>query len=198
MPRLYLMRHGQTVYNVRHLVQGHVDSPLTELGREQARRAARWFGEHGVAPAYLCSSPLGRARDTLDIVIEENPAFAQVPRADEPGLIERCYGSFEGTDFDSLPASPWDPGDACVPYGGDSEAEARERVVGALTHAMDRTDGDVIAVAHGSITTLFKKTWAAHARCPQDVALGNCCILVFDYDADERTFSNLEIVNHPE
>ena len=40
MATLYLMRHGQTEFNVRKLVQGHCDAPLTELGIEQARRAA--------------------------------------------------------------------------------------------------------------------------------------------------------------
>ena len=40
---LYLMRHGQTVFNVRRKVQGWCDSPLTELGIKQAETAAKIF-----------------------------------------------------------------------------------------------------------------------------------------------------------
>ncbi len=41
MSKLYLMRHGQTLFNVLHRKQGWCDSPLTELGIEQARGAGR-------------------------------------------------------------------------------------------------------------------------------------------------------------
>ena len=64
MATLYLMRHGQTEFNLKKLVQGHCDAPLTPLGIEQARRAAAWYREHDVQPARLASSPLGtRAAD---------------------------------------------------------------------------------------------------------------------------------------
>lgn len=195
MKHLFLMRHGQTEYNLAHRIQGHCDSPLTELGIEQARTSALWLRDERIVPARLASSPLPRATRTLDVVVEVNPGFAALPRTDEDGLIERCYGSFEGGPQADLPADPWDPKDALVPYGGDSEAEARERMVATLTRLMDESDGDVLAVSHGSVTNLFKKTWERLARCPQDVALGNCCVLVFDYDPVAKTFSNTKIMN---
>ena len=40
MKKLYLLRHGQTEFNVKKLVQGRCDSPLTDLGRQQAGMAA--------------------------------------------------------------------------------------------------------------------------------------------------------------
>ena len=40
---LYLMRHGQTLFNVEHKIQGWCDSPLTEQGIKQAEIAARYF-----------------------------------------------------------------------------------------------------------------------------------------------------------
>lgn len=195
MSKLYLMRHGQTEFNVRQLVQGHCDSPLTELGVEQAHRAASWLRARGVMPARLASSPLGRAKATLDIVIADNPGFDTLPRTDEPGLIERCYGDYEGKPMRDFPVSPWEPGDALVDRGGDSEASARARVVGCLTGLMDETAGDVLAIAHGSIITLFKSTMAHLARCEQDVKLANCCILVYEFDPASQTFSNTEIAN---
>ena len=45
---LYLMRHGQTLFNVRRKVQGWCDSPLTELGIKQAEIAAKYFKEHNI------------------------------------------------------------------------------------------------------------------------------------------------------
>lgn len=64
MKRLYLLRHGQTEFNVKKLVQGRCDSPLTDLGRQQAQAAAAWLKAHGVVPDKMVSSPLGRAMDT--------------------------------------------------------------------------------------------------------------------------------------
>ena len=43
MPRLYILRHGQTEFNLQHRVQGHCDSPLTELGVAQAHAAGAWL-----------------------------------------------------------------------------------------------------------------------------------------------------------
>ena len=196
MPTLYLMRHGQTEYNLRQLVQGRCDAPLTPLGEEQARRAAAWYRAHEARPVRLASSPLGRAHKTLDIIIEENPGFETLPRSDENGLMERCYGIYEGRPMSEFPVNPWVPGDALVACGGDSEESARTRMVGTLRRLMDEAaGGDVLAVAHGSIITLFKTTMAPYARCPQEVKLANCCILTFDYDPETRTFANTQIVN---
>ena len=106
------------------------------------------------------------------------------------------YGVYEGRPMDEFPVSPWVPGNALVSCGGDSEESARERVVDALRRLMDEAaGGDALAVAHGSIITLFKTTMEPYARCDQDVKLANCCILTFDYDQATQTFANTSIVN---
>lgn len=64
MKRLYLLRHGQTEFNVKKLVQGRCDSPLTDLGRKQAGRAAAWLKAHDVVPDKVASSPLCQAQAT--------------------------------------------------------------------------------------------------------------------------------------
>ena len=68
MSQLYLLRHGQTEFNLNHLVQGRCDAPLTELGIAQAHAAARWLIEQHVRFDRLCTSPLGRAKATLGLV----------------------------------------------------------------------------------------------------------------------------------
>lgn len=198
MQKLYLMRHGQTVYNTQHILQGRCDSPLTDEGIAQARRAAAWLREHGrdmEAVDLAASSPLGRAEATLDIVRAEVPQLAGVERASVPGLAERDYGTFEAGPVERLGVSPWDPGDTAVRRGGETNACARYRIVSTLRGLMDSCEGNVLAVSHGSISLAFKTYWAPYARCAQDVPLGNCCILVFEYDRARRAFANTEIVN---
>lgn len=46
---LYLMRHGQTMFNLRGKVQGASDSPLTSLGTSQAKQAGQYFNEHNIS-----------------------------------------------------------------------------------------------------------------------------------------------------
>lgn len=45
---LYLMRHGQTLFNLEHKIQGWCDSPLTELGINQAKIAGRYFTDNKI------------------------------------------------------------------------------------------------------------------------------------------------------
>lgn len=198
MQKLYLMRHGQTTFNTEHLLQGRCDSPLTELGIEQARRASAWLRAEGIAPCRVAVSPLGRTKQTLAVVREEIPALGDVPTSEEPGLQERDFGSYEGQPFLKLPWNPWYPGEAAVPRGGETTAAARYRIVNTLHDLMEGSEGDVLAFSHGSIIRTFKTYWADFARCEQDIRLRNCCILVFEYDRATQTFANTQIVNMPE
>jgi len=68
MKDLYLMRHGQTFFNQEGLVQGACDSPLTELGQEQARQAGAYLKERCIRFGQLYSSTQERASDTLELV----------------------------------------------------------------------------------------------------------------------------------
>lgn len=195
MQTLYLMRHGQTEFNAQHILQGRCDSPLTEAGIDQARRTAAWLRKHADGISLTATSPLGRAQQTLDIVREEIPALCALPRIEVPGLMERDYGNFEGKPVEQLRADPWDPGDAAVRFGGETQAAARYRIVRTMQDLMNGCKGDTLAVSHGSISRLFKTVWAEYARCDQNVALGNCCVLVFEYDRETGTFANTEIFN---
>lgn len=198
MSRLYLLRHGQTQYNLQGRVQGHCDSPLTELGASQAHAAGAWLAAQGVSFERIFSSPLGRALATAEVAREELAAAGLPAPAVEPvdGLIERSYGPFEGGPASDVPAELWDPGETLVPYGGEGSAALRERIVATLTELMVSSRAQtVLAVSHGSATLQFKLAWEGLALCPQDVPLGNCCVLVYDFDPERRVFSCREIVN---
>lgn len=198
MSRLYLLRHGQTQYNLQGRVQGHCDSPLTELGASQAHAAGAWLAAQGVSFERIFSSPLGRALATAEVAREELAAAGLPAPAVEPvdGLIERSYGPFEGGPASDVPAELWDPGETLVPYGGEGSAALRERIVATLTELMVSSRAQtVLAVSHGSATLQFKRAWEHAARCPQNVHLGNCCVLVYEFDPVARTFACEQILN---
>ena len=66
--KLYLIRHGETDYNKMKRNQGQIDIPLNEYGRELARKTREGLAE---VPFDLClCSPLSRARETAEIILE--------------------------------------------------------------------------------------------------------------------------------
>lgn len=184
MKKLYLLRHGQTEFNVKKLVQGRCDSPLADLGRQQAGMAAAWLKAHGVVPDKVVSSPLGRAMATASLVATELlGADADVEPCE--GIIERCYGTFEEGPHDALPTDVWDPGEDLIPFGGEGSQALQERMVDTLTNIMD-ADGieTLLAVSHGSASRQFIK-----AAVPEDfelpTKLPNCAIMIFDFDEEK-------------
>ena len=184
MKKLYLLRHGQTEFNVKKLVQGRCDSPLTDLGRQQAGMAAAWLKAHNVVPDKVVSSPLGRAMATASLVATELlGADADVEPCE--GIIERCYGTFEEGPHDALPTDVWDPGEALVPYGGEGSRALQTRMVATLTNIMG-ADGieTLLAVSHGSASRQFIKA-AAPEGFELPAKLPNCAIMIFDFDEEK-------------
>lgn len=181
MKRLYLLRHGQTEFNVKKLVQGRCDSPLTGLGRQQARVAAAWLKAHNVVPDKVVSSPLGRAMDTAQLVATELLGPDAAVELCE-GIIERCYGTFEEGPHDALPTDVWDPGEDLVPFGGEGSRALQERMVDTLTNIMSADGVEVLlAISHGSASRQFIKA-AAPEGFELPAKLPNCAIMIFNFD----------------
>ena len=93
MCRLYLIRHGETEWNVAGKIQGHEDSPLTKKGLDQARQAAQQFKDHHFAAVF--SSDLIRAQRTAEIIAAEHQLTVQTTQF----LREKAYGKFAGLKF---------------------------------------------------------------------------------------------------
>ncbi len=186
MKKLYLMRHGQTEYNVAKLVQGQCDSPLTEAGERQARCAAAWLATHEVYPDAIVTSPLGRARATAAIVAA-GIGFADEVEP-EPGIIERAYGVFEGGPHADLPTDVWDPGEELVPYGGEGNKALEARMLAALRARMSsESTRTLLAISHGSACRQFIRS-AAPAPETLPGRLPNCAIMLFDYNEESERF----------
>ncbi|WP_102224846.1 histidine phosphatase family protein [Acidimangrovimonas sediminis] len=92
---IYLMRHGETAFNAEGRYQGRIDTPLTDLGRDQAAAVAAALAERiGAAPLRIFASPLGRARETARIVADRVAQAATITVLD--GLAELSLGRWEG------------------------------------------------------------------------------------------------------
>lgn len=196
MSKLYLMRHGQTLFNVLKRKQGWCDSPLTELGIEQARGAGRWFAEHGMTFDHAYSSTSERAVDTLELVLAESGqgdlAYERVK-----GLKEWNFGSFEGLTEDVNPPLPY--GDFYVPFGGESEMAFRARLVETITELMRRPGHErVLMASHGAAVAQFLRAQGPEAeqRLRRDGRrIGNCGITVYEFDPATAQFEALELIN---
>lgn len=94
--KLYLLRHGETIWNQEHRLQGHRDIPLSEEGIRQVEETACRLKESGERFDRILASPLSRARDSARIVAGAvGYPFDRI--LIEPDLIERCFGVAEGT-----------------------------------------------------------------------------------------------------
>ena len=98
MPKLVLIRHGQSLWNLENRFTGWVDVPLTEAGRDEARKAARQISSIRFEIAY--TSALSRAQETLRIILEENEWNTPVIR--DQALNERHYGDLQGMNKDDM------------------------------------------------------------------------------------------------
>ena len=96
MHTLYFTRHGETVWNVENKICGMTDSPLTERGRQQARKLGEAVKASGVHIDEILYSPLSRAADTARAIAEATG----IPARCEPRLREQCFGRYEGTPRD--------------------------------------------------------------------------------------------------
>lgn len=92
----FVLRHGQTDWNVQLRLQGSTDIPLNETGRAQARVAASILAGKGITK--IVASPLSRALETAQIVGQR---LCLEPVIDAR-LIERNFGLFEGMTIDEV------------------------------------------------------------------------------------------------
>jgi len=92
---IYLTRHGKTLFNTEHRVQGWCDTPLTEEGIEVAENLGLGLHANGVVFDAAYSSDLGRQRDTARLVLDQMEQTDMEVRENR-GLRETCFGSWEG------------------------------------------------------------------------------------------------------
>ncbi|MFD1485820.1 histidine phosphatase family protein [Lacticaseibacillus baoqingensis] len=168
MTELYLIRHGQTVYNVQKRVQGLADSALTPVGRADAQALGRGFAKAGIQFDAAYASDLVRAQDTAKLALAAN-GQSDLPVQADVGLREEDYASFEGrlqsertTALKTLMPHPEAATLAQVADGVhqlDPAAETHQAVQQRFDHAirqiMASASGRVMVVAHGTVILLW-------------------------------------------
>ena len=183
----YLMRHGQTLFNLRRKIQGACDSPLTELGIKQAQVAGEYFKDIPLDHAY--SSTSERCCDTLEIVTDKSIPYTRLK-----GLKEMNFGIFEGESEDLNPKNKEVFGTFFLDYGGESRAQVRERMVKTCTEIMEKEDHEVVlAVSHAGACLQFLTEWQDPI---EELRKGftNCCI--FKYEYEDKKFKLVEVIRH--
>jgi broad specificity phosphatase PhoE len=147
---ILLARHGETADNANGVVQGWIDTPLSDVGRDQARRLAGELAASRTIAA-IWTSHLSRAAETAAIV---GDALGIEPRVDER-LAESRRGSWQGRALAEIERTEpeawaaWHRGGAGFRFpGGESLGEHQARVLAALE---DVRAGDLpaLVVAHG-------------------------------------------------
>ena len=94
---LILLRHGNSVWNQENLFTGWVDVDLSDLGRQEAKRAGELLAESGLKPDLLYTSRLKRAINTANIALDAaERSWIDVKR--DWRLNERHYGALQGKD----------------------------------------------------------------------------------------------------
>ena len=94
MMRICLVRHGQTDWNKKHLIQGRIDTLLNEDGRMQSRLAGQKIKKLNIKWDAVYSSPLKRAYETAQIACDVADINLPIITLDE--LMERDFGDLEG------------------------------------------------------------------------------------------------------
>lgn len=143
MALLRLVRHGQTSWNEQGLIQGHIDVPLNETGREQAHAAARRL--QGVQYSAVISSPLSRALETATIIAG---SLGAAPVEINPAIIEQTLGSADGRRWSELDGLL----ESGSIVGAETHVMLQKRAISALNLIGERFQNEtVIVVSHGAL-----------------------------------------------
>jgi 2,3-bisphosphoglycerate-dependent phosphoglycerate mutase len=96
--KIYIFRHGQTVFNRDHKFTGWKESLLTKKGHKDAEKVAKALKGKRIDVAY--HSHLFRSKDTLKHILKYHKECKQIIEDDR--MIERSYGALEGKSHDSF------------------------------------------------------------------------------------------------
>ena len=152
---IYLIRHGQTDWNVERRLQGQTNIPLNNTGRDQAARNGDQLARLISKPEKFdfVASPLGRVRETMEIIRRQLGLDPASYRLDER-LREISFGDWEGYTFEEIAVESGDMVNErevrkwhYQPPNGESYQMLCERVGGWL----GEVEIDTVAVCHGGV-----------------------------------------------
>lgn len=187
MIKMLLIRHGQSLANAQGRLQGQLDSPLTDLGRAQARSLARRLLRQDWSASAIYTSDLLRAAETAEIL----SAGLSAPVVRDARLREYDVGVLTGLVWHEIEAqypeiwhglqhsSTWTP----IPRE-EGNGPFYARLVSALTDIRaGHRDGDVVAVVShgGSLGMLLAHLLGMEPRRPTPFRFGNTSLSVVEF-----------------
>ena len=191
MPKLILIRHGQSLWNLEDRFTGWVDVPLTDTGREEARAAGKKLGGIQIDVAY--TSALTRAQDTLKIILET--LGENLPVIKDQALNERHYGDLQGLNkaqtaekFGKEQVHIWRRSYDVAPPNGESLKDTAARTLPYFERVIvpRLTAGDhVLVVAHGnSLRSIVMHLDRLTKEQVLELNLATAVPVVYDLSAD--------------
>jgi broad specificity phosphatase PhoE len=150
MTRVYLVRHGQTAWNVGEIFRGRADIPLDETGRKEVHLAGEALKDETMHAVY--SSPLSRSMETAENIAK----FHSIPVVPLDAIIDISYGEWEGVGHQEVEErypdlyALWvkEPHKVRFPKG-ESLDEVRSRAMAGINELVARhLDENIALVAH--------------------------------------------------
>lgn len=202
--RVILLRHGESEANVKRVFAGHLDTPLTERGREQAEQVALYLGWYHFSR--IVSSPLERAYETawlaasLDLKRDVDTGFLEIEKWD--GFKEMHFGRCEGMTLEAIKSQEpelalqfaEDYANALYPEG-ESLVSFYNRIVENYQRFLDScqdSEGDVLLVTHsGVIRAILAHELSGSFDGYWRYKIENCGYAVLEYDGRFAFLSEL-------
>ena len=186
----YIIRHGETEWNIKKIIQGHKDSPLTKNGINQAKNIAKLFKNIKFNAIY--SSDLLRAKRTAEIIALEKKMVAKTSKL----LRERLLGKFQGRKVVDLREELKEQIEKRsklakeerfkfkIADNIESDEELISRFIIFLRQlAIANSGKKILIVTHGGLmrTFLIHLGWAEYDQLPPE-AMGNTSYIILESD----------------
>lgn len=183
--KVYILRHGETDYNARHLFQGQTYTHLNEQGFEQARAAKKTIKEMGLSFDRVYSSPIPRALETVETV-------TGLPEGEillDDRLREMDFGPLDGTPFVKdapLAGCLFTRPDLYVPpEGAESFDQLLQRLRSFFEDLAKTGDHSVLVGCHGCAMRCMLVLFG-YLELPEiwHQGIGNCTIIEAEENRD--------------
>nr|WP_154926463.1 2,3-diphosphoglycerate-dependent phosphoglycerate mutase GpmB [Pantoea agglomerans] len=184
MLQVYLVRHGETVWNAERRIQGQSDSPLTEKGEQQAWQVGERVKHLGIT--HIIASDLGRTRRTAEIIADACGCSVTLDarlRELNMGVLEKRPLDGLTTEEEQLRAALVNGTEGGRIPEGESMTEMATRMHAALNACLDLPAGSrPLLVSHGmALGSLVSTILGLPAYAERRLRLRNCSISRVDY-----------------
>lgn len=191
---LYLIRHGQTDWNIEGKIQGSTDIPLNEAGICQANDLEQGMKNRPVVQIF--SSTLKRAAETAAAIGRTQ----QVPVELMEGLEEVGFGKWEGLTWKEIQQEypeehkRWSLNPVAIaPPGGELQDHIRARCSNVIERIMKQAKGDIAVVSHGATLAYIMEYLMRDHPLEEDIIVNNASITTIHYSLLTQDFSLLQM-----